>query len=309
VSVAKAEGTEGELANPSNEIAEKLNAATAEALRAVSVEELFAAYPYEGGFLDVPRVIEDGVVLPASPLREAFASTETFNNVPIMTGTNRDEMKLFYLGDDRMTKRILGFFVVTRDQEHYDAFTGYLSRLWRIRSVDEPAAMMTAAGHDAVYAYRFDWDDGGRFLCMDFKKLLGAAHGFEVPFVFNRFKHLGDADIVLFQKRTLNDRERLSRAIGGYWASFARDGVPSRASAPVWPPYGENGGSFMRFDTNHDGGIQVINGTDSLDALAVDLKKDPRLDDAERCLLVEEMAEWMFTRPIRAQLQSTTGCE
>jgi len=143
----------------------------------------------------------------------------------------------------------------------------------------------------------------------DFKKLPGAAHGFEVPFVFHRFKHLGDADIVLFQKRTLNDRERLSRAMGGYWASFAHDGVPSRASTPVWPPYGENGGSFMRFDTHTDGGIQVINGRDSLDAVAADLKNDPRLDDAERCLLVEEMAEWMFPRPIRAQLQSTTECE
>ena len=81
--------------------------------------------------------------------------------------------------------------------------------------------LLTAAGHEAVYAYRFDWDDGGRILFMDFRKVLGAAHGFEIPFVFNRFVHLGDADRILFGNRTRDDRGRLSRAMGAYWASFA----------------------------------------------------------------------------------------
>ena len=53
----------------------------------------------------------------------------------------------------------------------------------------------------------------------------------------------------------------------------------------------------------------IAAGNEPRDAVAADLKNDPRLDDAERCLLVEEMAEWMFPRPIRAQLQSTTECE
>ncbi len=256
----------------------------------------------------MPRVIEDGVVLPAGPLRDAFASTATFNAVPIMLGTNRDEMKLFYLGDDRLTKKTLGFFVVARNQDLYDALTGYLTRLWRIRAVDLPAAMMTAAGHDSVYAYRFDWDDGGRFLFMDLKKLFGAAHGFEMPFVFGRFEHLGRADRLLFQKNTLSDREALSRAMGGYWASFVRDGVPSCTGAPAWPVYGESGGSFMRLDTASDGGIEVINDADSLDALVADMKMDPRIDDAKRCMIVEEMGNWMFARPIRAQVQAATGC-
>jgi hypothetical protein len=55
------------------------------------------------------------------PLREAFASTETFVAVPVMMGTNRDEMKLFYVGDERMTKKMLGVFVVARG---YDERTG-----------------------------------------------------------------------------------------------------------------------------------------------------------------------------------------
>ena len=49
---------------------------------------------------------------------------------------------------------------------------------------------MVEAGHEKVYSYRFDWDDSGRLLFMNFKKMFGAAHGFEIPFVFNRFEHL-----------------------------------------------------------------------------------------------------------------------
>lgn len=307
VSLTQAEGKEGGLLNPSRKITEALNVATADELRAVSVERLIGAYTRGRGFLDVPRVIQDGVVLPASPLREAFTSTETFNNVPIIMGTNRDEMKLFYVRDERMTRKILGVFPVARDQDSFDALTGYLSRLWRIRSVYEPAAMMTAAGHDAVFAYRFDWDDGGRVLFTDFQKVFGATHGFEMPFVFNRFQHLGNADRILFQKKTFEDRERLSRVMGAYWASFARDGAPFCANAPTWVAYGSEE-AFLRFDTANDGGIEVVRGADNLEALMGDLTTDPSIDNDERCLIVDEMGEWMFGRPVLSRIQAETGC-
>jgi para-nitrobenzyl esterase len=143
---------------------------------------------------------------------------------------------------------------------------------------------------------------------MDFAKVLGAAHGFEIPFVFNRFVHLGDADRVLFEERSAEEREQLSRTMGGYWASFARDGVPSSPSAPAWPAYAENHGSFMRFDTEDDGGVEVVVRADDLLTITADLQKDPRLDDANRCLIVGEMNEWMFTRPLHTQLRAATGC-
>jgi len=310
VSVAEAEGTDGELSNTSAELGRRLGATTAAELRAASVEELYAACdPGDSWFLDVPRVIQDGVVLPSHPLRDAFASTETFNPVPIITGTTRDEMKLFYFADERMTKKRLGVLPVARDEDLYDAMAGYLSRVWRIRSVDQPAAVMTDAGHEAVYTYRFDWDDGGKLLFMDFKKLLGAAHGLEIPFVFNRFTHLGDADRFLFQKRTQEDREELSRAIGRYWASFARTGTPTCPGRPDWPPFATNGGSYLRLDTDNDGGIGVVNDTDSLEQVATDLLADRRIDEAERRMIVDEMSNWMFARPIQAEIRTATGLD
>jgi hypothetical protein len=54
-----------------------------------------------------------------------------------MIETNRDEMKFFYVRDEKLTKKKLGVFVVARDQESYDSLTGYISRAWRIRAVDE----------------------------------------------------------------------------------------------------------------------------------------------------------------------------
>jgi len=303
LALAVAEGDEGGHANPAKTIVEALDARSAQALRATSLAQLFAAYSIEGNFLDLPRGISDGVVLPATPLREAFASRETFNCVPIMSGTTRDEMKLFYLGNETFTKKRLGVFPVARDQELFDALTHYISRIWRVRAVDEPAAMMRKAGHDSVYAYRFDWDEGGRFLFMNFKKLLGAAHGFEIPFVFHHFHHLGPADAVLFKRSTLAEREELSRIMGGYWASFARAGVPAHPGAPAWPCYGEEG-SFMRLDTENDGGVELRSGSDSIGSIIVDLKRDPRLDEAERFMIVAEIDNWMFTRPLRARFRA-----
>ena len=307
VSVAEAEGETGTLLNPSKAIAEKLGATTAQALRAVPVEALFGAYAWEEGLLDVPRMIEDGVALPAGPLRRAFAIPGGFQRVPILTGTNRDEMTLFYLRDERVTRRVLGPLPVARDPELYAALTHYLSRLWRIRSVDEPAREMTAAGHRDVYAYRFDWDDGGRLLVTDFAELLGAAHGFEIPFVFNRFRHLGDADRILFRERTRGDRERLSRAMGAYWASFARDGVPSAPGESPWPRYG-GGARFLRLDAAGDGGIAVAAGADSIALLGADMREDARLDAARRCWVVAEMGRWLFGRRILPTLGEAAGC-
>ena len=304
VTLAEAEGAEGKLANPSCQIAERLAATTAEQLRAASVEQLYASCEVgDSWLLDVPRVIQDGVVLPATPLRDAFTSTDTFHPVPIITGTNRDEMKLFYASDPDRTTKKLGFLPAARDRSLYNATAHYISRVWRIRAVDEPAKAMLDAGHVEVYAYRFDWDDGGRFLTMDFHQLFGAAHGFEIPFVFGRFEHLGDADRFLFTKGTRLDREQLSRSMGRYWASFAREGRPTCVGQAEWPRYGEGQGSYLRLNTDNDGGIRVVPQSDSIDGLAADLGGDPRLDDAQRRSIVDEMGKWMLTRPIQAAVR------
>jgi len=308
-SVAEAENGGPGATIPSMTIVDRLDVSGAQELRAAPLEAIFDAYDWvERGFINLPTVIEDGVTLPAAPMREAFASTDTFNVTPIITGTNLDEMKLFHISSDDLTKKVLGVFIAPRDKDFYNAVSDYPSRIWRIRSVDQPAALMAAAGHHEVYAYRFDWDEGGRLLWTDLKVLLGASHAMEIPFVFNRFQLLGPLDKVMFKKKTRQSREELSAAMGAYWAAFARTGAPAPGGEhlPEWPQWSTQGGSLMRFDAADDGGPEVMRDLATLDALVADLKADPRLDDADRCRVVEAIDGWL--PGLAATIGKDVGC-
>ncbi len=283
--------------NAAAKIAERLGAKDADALRALSLEALYGAYELDAqGYLTLPLVIDDGVALPAAGLRAAIATKDGFNAVPVITGTNRDEMKLFQLVDPRLVNRWFGVLLTAKNQKFYDLLAAYQSRLWRIRSVDEPASAMTAAGHLDVYAYRFDWDEGGRFLLTDLKKLLGAAHTIEIPFVFNRFQLLGRLDRVMFQEKDAAERDRLSRAIGAYWAEFARSGDPGTggdAALPQWPRWRTGGGTLLRLD---DGATELLTGADSVDALVADLGADKALSPKEKAIVAEALGLWLPAR-------------
>ncbi|MDZ7629575.1 MAG: carboxylesterase family protein [Parvularculaceae bacterium] len=298
--LGEAENGGGADINPAAAVAARLGATDAAGLRAVSAETLFKAYELDAaGFSSMPRMIADGVALPSQGLREALRSPATFNAVPVITGTNRDEMKLFQLVDPRFVNRYLGVILIAKDQQFYDRLADYQSRLWRIRSVDEPAALMTEGGHREVYAYRFDWDEGGRFLLTDLKALLGAAHGLEIPFVMNKFALLGRLDPVMWTKATLEERETLSRQIGGYWAALARDGDPNgapRAGArPEWRPWSAEG-ALMRLDGASDGGVRMIAGLDSVDRLIADLEGEQALTREQKRLIAEALGLWLPSR-------------
>ena len=291
VSIDEARGNSGELRNTSIDVTQRLGGANK--FHTASLAEVFAAYELDGGgFMEVPRIIQDGVVLPETPMREAFSSLENFNQVPTISGINRDEMKLFQFSDERFSKSKLGPVRVARDQDFYDAASDYSSRVWRIRSVDGPLARMGAAGHSEVYGYRFDWDEGGKFLWLDFSKMMGAAHAMEIPFVLNRFKFFPGGDKYLFQKKTEGSRQKLSRAMGAYWAAFARDGKPAAKDLPVWPSFGQEA-RLIYFDSENDAGIRVQAGADNVENIVKDLKADARLSLEQRCEIAVGLEEWM----------------
>ena len=124
--------------------------------------------------------------------------------------------------------------------------------------------------------------------------------------LFNRFAHLGDADRFLFPKRTAEARERLSRSMGRYWASFARDGHPSCARRPDWPVYGKETGTFLRFDTGVDAILPLVE-VDSVERLAADLRSDDELTAEQRLRVVDELERWMCARPIRPSVLDGLG--
>ncbi|WP_439632771.1 carboxylesterase/lipase family protein [Glycocaulis sp.] len=299
VSWEVASGAEPGQSNTSADIALRIagDGYTADALRSADLETVFNAYRGEDGapFLNLPRMIEDGVTIPRDGLANAFASPDTFNAVPVITGTNRDEMKLFNAFRDDLVKRYFGVILISRDAQFYDTIAEYQSRTWRILAVDQAASLMQSGGHRDVWAYRFDWDEQGRALfVMDLSHLLGAAHAMEIPFVFNHFDFFGRLDGAMFNNNNAGGREALAAAMGAYWAEFARTGEPGTGgptNLPSWERWNADG-LLMRFDSPDDNGQELITGTDSFEALEADLAADTRLDDAQRCAVVEAIAAW-----------------
>lgn len=315
VSWEAASGAESGQSNTSADIALRIagDGYTPAALRAADLETVFNAFRRDDGapFLDLPRMIEDGVTIPRDGLANAFASPDTFNAVPVITGTNRDEMKLFNAFRDDLVNRYFGVILISRDAQFYDTMSEYQSRTWRILAVDQPATMMQSGGHGDVWAYRFDWDEQGRALfVMDLSHLLGAAHAVEIPFVFNHFDFFGRLDGAMFNDSNASGREALAAAMGAYWAEFARTGEPGTGgptNLPHWERWNPDG-VLMRFDSPGANGQEIISGADSFELLEADLAADTRLDAAQRCEIVEAIAAWRPRGSLEAMRQRQ-GCD
>ncbi|MEE2525780.1 carboxylesterase family protein [Hyphobacterium sp. HN65] len=283
----EAENGGGFTVHPFNEAAQAITGAevSAEALRQASLVDIYAAFTGADGRLEVPTVIADGVSIPAGGVMSAFDSLETFNAVPLITGTNRDETKLYNGLNEDFVARPLGILFRIRDENLYNAVADYQGRIWAISGVDEVADAITAAGNDDVWTYRFDWDEGGANFFLDSSRVFGAMHSMEIPFVFNHFNFFGPRlDPIAFDSSNEAGRLALAHEMGSYWARFARQGDPG-ASWTRW----SDGPARMRFDSPEAGGSQMMPGRFTLPDLAADIMSDPHLPEERRCELVEAM--------------------
>lgn len=281
--------------NPAREAAaEFAGSQDAGALRAAPLDAILEAYHegFEFG-VELPRMIEDGITLPEDGIRAGLTDPDWFNAVPVITGTNLEEMKLFNFLQPDLVRSWFGVLYTARDPDFYDALAEYQSRVWRINAVDRMAQSLVANGHEDVWAYRFDWDEGGRFLFMDLGQLVGSGHAVEIPFVFNRFEFFGRLDSVLFGDESEEGRVMLARAMGGYWAEFAATGDPNAGGGDFapWPRWDE-GGRLMRFDSPAAGGLEIVRGVATFEGLAEDIANDPRLTPEQRCNVLSRIEEW-----------------
>ena len=264
-------------------------------LQNLSPSEIFDTYEEEmvAGMFNVPRIIADGYVLPKEGME--FKKGK-FNKVPTMLGTNRDEMKLFYALDEEYVISFSTFLIYIKDEEKYEIENEYASNNWKINGVDQPARKLKKSGNSEVYAYRFDWDEEPKYLWMDFSKIFGAAHGFEIPFVTGNFDYFG------FEKFIMNDKNRpaaieLSDSMMSYWAEFAYKGNPGKGRQKNlinWLPWqnGPEKAKFIVLDSFNDKGIFMSKSelfyNDELQRLA----EDNRIKDLQtRCKYIENLKE------------------
>jgi para-nitrobenzyl esterase len=270
---------------------------TAAKLRAATPEEIFAAYTTNeeegfGGMIDIPTVFRDGSTLPVEDPAKLLADGG-YNRVPVILGTNRDEIKLFIFRDPKLVRWWFGVLPAFKDENAYQVTSDYAALNWKMGGVDGPAASMRKAQGPSVYVYRFDWDEEPKLLWSDFGKLLGAAHGMEIPFVFHRFEG-GFAR--LFTDANKAGREEVADAMSSYWANFAWTGSPGRGrngQLPEWKPVDlEDGGDKqIIFDTAAGGGVRMDAHWVTKPELLAQFASDPRMDDTLRCEVFKGMVE------------------
>jgi para-nitrobenzyl esterase len=266
-------------------------------LRDKSPEELLRAYDtkHEIGMIDMPLVFDDGTVLPQGDWTEHLATPNGWNQVPVIVGTNRDEAKLFlFLDPTRVTWR-LGIFPHYVDEPTYQAAAEYMSRTWKATGVDAPAAAMRRSGEANVYAYRFDWRGEPHVAGADLSKMIGAAHGLEIPFVFGHFD-LGRLGNLLFDKNGKASRQQLSSAMMSYWAEFARTGAPGRGQGVTWTAWdisAPDGPKFLALDVTPGAGIRMSDAVESQPRLLAEIDVDPRLPtQLDKCRVFHDLAGW-----------------
>jgi para-nitrobenzyl esterase len=189
----------------------------------------------------------DGDILPKRGIqmvREGNAA-----GVPVLTGTTRDEWKLFSLGMNPLTDERLGRYMAQRvGEENRERFLsvyseGSLMDRWEAFMTDHtfmaPATRLldAQAPHAPAYLYRFDWPSpalGGK---------LGACHAIEIGFVFGTYnekaagKFFGEGPIA----------DAISIAMMDAWIEFARRGSPSCEATGAWQRYDAKSRKTMIF--------------------------------------------------------------
>ncbi|MBN1409459.1 MAG: carboxylesterase family protein [Spirochaetales bacterium] len=221
-------------------------------LKGKSEREILESIPRGlAGMIDIPFILKDGYVIPAEGY-DVF-KTGNFNKVPLIVGTNRDELKLFlHLANE-----------LSWENPEYQAIGKYGSLLWKADGADNIAAAIAGVpGSPPVYAYFFCWgspdERGVSPLPGDYGKILGAFHGLDIPFftgsdsLFGPF-FLGN----LFNDGNRKPRKALSDIMMRYVSHFVRTGNPNPqdASLPEWDAWSNEQGApkCIIFDVDGEG--------------------------------------------------------
>jgi para-nitrobenzyl esterase len=261
-----ADGTVKDTAAATAYIASQSNADLAAYLRSKSADTLLQTVLNKlvplG--LSASNPLNDGVVVPTNPI--AAINAGEFLKVPVLAGYTRDETKLFpqnlatspafggisgRLLDDptvfsmaynydpnaapttSLEQWIPGQYLpVTTPVTGFNARTDLYNQYFFI-ALRKQIFPVLAAQKVPLWWYQFNWDKSPA----PFNDIFGAAHTFDLPFVFGNF---GPSLYSKFANSKANEpgRLQLSDAMMKSLAAFARGGDPNNAALGVnWPQY------------------------------------------------------------------------
>lgn len=207
--------------------------------------------------------IPDGTMLPLDPIGAMAAGN--YLHVPILAGNTRDEGKLFptfltLLGgpsgrlvtDKQLFDIQFGYDPNAAPQIAIEQWvpaaylpastpvTGFTAKTELLNQIFLVAAAQNALNtlrtqQNEVWYYRFDWDEEPA----PFNEIYGAAHAFDLPFLFGNFGPSLFSNVA-FSQANQPGRLALSRAMMAAMGAFARRGDPNAPEAlgvtwPIWP--------------------------------------------------------------------------
>ena len=238
----------------------------------------------------LPLLTRDGIVTHIDGVSAGLSSSREKNNIPIIAGSNKDELSL-WLGSNRyfvnasypFTKLVPIPKIEFKREDLYKLWVKTRSQGWKLRGVDEPLIELEKAGYDSLYAYRFDWDDQSSSYFADFPNLIGAAHGFEISFITGDFK-FGPIGRFVYPKGEL--RDQMMETMMQSWASFAKNGIPNTGKSMEWKKFNSQDRFFMKLDA--DDFLSLDKEMLSLEFITENIRLSLVGTLLEKCLLVQE---------------------
>ena len=272
-----------------------------ELLKNLPSDDFFKYYSKRPSYENLPILTADKIVIPEIGLSEALSKKEYVNNVPLIAGSNRDEVKLWLASakyfvdlDYSFLGSILGVPKVSlNDKDAFNLFNSYRSRAWKIRGVDDPLRSLFLAGNNELYAYRYDWDDHRRFIIADFKELIGAAHATEISLLTGNNKLVGDYGFLIYPRGP--SKKFTSKNMMQFWTNFAKTGKPGKSTNGVeWKKYDglKNMPSYyMVLDKRRD--LKMQYDSFSFSSLIQDLYKEDALSSLEKCVVLLQVLTYV----------------
>ena len=215
--------------------------------------------PTAGGFLQMNwQPVVDGIVFPDFPINR-FQSGN-FNKVPLIIGTNADEMSLSAPATvyPFMVNALINAYVPVAYQsqalqlyppgstaeEARKSYVALLSDAQFNTSVRRTAQCISINQNEPVWRYFFTHRHTFSLL-----EPFGSYHGMELFYVFNNWENTILGSGVLFKPAD----DSVQKNMLAYWTNFASTGNPNAAGLVSWPKYNSETDCYLNIKATPDG--------------------------------------------------------